>query len=59
MKKAPIPPEKFAQLMREYSRDLDTEKSHVDADELMCHVLRALGYAKGVKVFESMSKWYA
>lgn len=37
----------------------DTESDHAKADDLMCKVLKELGYIGGVKVFETMMKWYA
>ena len=37
----------------------DEENQHIDADWLMCNVLRSLGYGDGVDIFESMPKWYA
>ena len=37
----------------------DPENAHGKADDLMCELLRELGYGDGVKIFESMHKWYA
>ncbi len=37
----------------------DPERVHVDADDLMCRVLRELGYSEGVDFFESLDLWYA
>lgn len=37
----------------------DKELKHAVADELMCEVLRRLGYEKGIQVFDNMDKWYA
>lgn len=37
----------------------DEEQKHAVADELMCEVLRRLGYEKGIQVFDNMDKWYA
>ena len=34
-------------------------RTHIEADELMCEILRELGYAAGVEIFEEMDKWYA
>ena len=52
-------PEEFAAEMKEISVSYDTEGAHARADELMCQVLRALGYEAGILVFEDMDKWYA
>ena len=37
----------------------DPEQAHADADQMMCDVLRHLGYGAGVDVFLKMLKWYA
>ena len=51
-------PEEFHEAMISLETG-DTECDHVNADELMCKVLNELGYEGGVKVFETMPKWYA
>ena len=35
------------------------EYTHIYMDELMCELLRELGYGKGVDVFENTPKWYS
>ncbi|WP_288333394.1 hypothetical protein [Cloacibacillus porcorum] len=37
----------------------DYERFHVEADELMCRILRDLGYGAGVGIFERGVKGYA
>lgn len=37
----------------------DHEANHGEADDLMCALLRSLGYGDGVAVFEAGYKWYA
>lgn len=60
-----LTPEEFAIAMAQiktgvcYDRMYDQEDQHFDADELMCNVLRSLGYDEGVDIFDSMPKWYA
>lgn len=49
----------FANEMRRIDRNNDTEMAHIYADELMCQLLRKLGYSEGVDIFEKMSKWYS
>lgn len=49
----------FANEMRRIDRDNDTEMAHILADELMCKLLRELGYDEGVDIFEQMDKWYS
>lgn len=61
-----ITPAEFEDRMREISTkvtdafvDYHEEEAHIDADELMCNVLKDLGYTKGVEIFEQMPKWYS
>jgi len=49
----------FANEMRRIDRDNFPETAHILADELMCKLLRELGYSEGVDIFEKMEKWYA
>jgi hypothetical protein len=52
-------PLEFADKMREASRSADIEANHSIADDLMCELLRSLGYGDGIDIFEEMDKWYA
>ena len=60
-----LTPDEFAIAMMQiksgvcYDRIYDEEDQHIDADELMCNVLRSLGYGDGVDIFDDMHKWYA
>ena len=61
-----ITPAEFEDKMREISTkvtdtfvDYHEEEAHSAADDLMCAVLRDLGYTKGVEIFERMPKWYS
>ena len=62
-----LTPAEFAIAMRKIEngeaydddRMYDQEDQHIDADELMCNVLRSLGYGDGIDIFDSMPKWYA
>lgn len=58
-KKPCMTPEDFTAKMEEISNNMDKEERHIDADILMCDILRSLGYEKGVEIFRSMDKWYA
>ena len=49
----------FANEMRRIDRNNCTEMAHILADELMCKLLRELGYSEGVDIFEKMDKWYS
>lgn len=37
----------------------DLESTHIAMDNLMCEVLRSLGYDEGVDIFLNTEKWYA
>lgn len=57
-----ITPAEFEDRMKYYANhveEIGEEMIHVKADELMCAVLRDLGYVKGVEIFEQMPKWYS
>ena len=58
-KKEIMSPEKFRLEMIFAFKSGDTEADHGKADDLMCKLLTELGYGEGVKIFESMKKWYA
>ena len=40
-------------------KDWDIEVMHGQMDDLMCDVLKSLGYRSGVEVFLDTDKWYA
>ncbi len=52
-------PEVFKESMERIACSDDTEGNHVNADELMCELLTALGYGEGVEIFKNMDKWYS
>ena len=54
-------PEQFREAMKEIDAKYgaDTEGAHALADDLICKVLRELGYGEGIDAFEAMHKWYA
>ena len=39
--------------------DDDTEIVHLRADEILCELLRAAGFADVVAEYEKVDKWYA
>lgn len=51
-------PEEFAEKMKALISG-DLECQHCDMDDLMCQLLRSLGYEKGVEIFEEADKWYS
>lgn len=54
-------PEEFElrMYMLDVNKLLDPELFHSKADDLICEVLKKLGYEKGVKIFENHEKWYS
>lgn len=51
--------DEFEAKMADIFKNEDTETAHMNADELMCEVLKMVGYSKGVKVFTENEKWYS
>ena len=51
--------EEFKERMQAIADKRDTEGGHIEADDLMCELLKDLGYGEGVDIFEKMNKWYA
>ena len=41
------------------AQSADAEVAHSKMDELMCELLRELGYGSGVDVFDYQERWYA
>lgn len=39
--------------------NIDIEERHETADKIMCNLLRELGYAEGIDIYEAGDKWYA
>ena len=59
-------PEEFAEQMKNASRPKrrygileDCEDTHYRMDNLMCNLLRKLGYSDAVDIFKQSPKWYA
>ncbi len=45
--------------LKELQKPGDTEAAHGDADDVLCKLLTALGYADVVAEYEKIDKWYA
>lgn len=45
--------------LKECAESLDAELAHGTADEVLCDLLRSLGYDDVVDVWETVDKWYA
>ena len=56
-----ITPDEFRDRMYEIKVEHDgyPETTHIVMDELMCEMLKSLGYESGVKIFEKQTKWYS
>lgn len=37
----------------------DTEAEHSNADDILCELLKSLGYRKLIKLYKDIYKWYA
>ena len=37
----------------------DVEASHIEADDILCALLRSLGYEDVVAAWDDVEKWYA
>lgn len=45
--------------MKECVKNGDYETAHIDADDILCDVLKQLGAKELVDEFEKVRKWYA
>lgn len=52
-------PEEFKKQMEDIWEHNNPESGHENADNLMCELLRSLGYGDGVDIFNKEYKWYA
>ena len=55
-------PEEFKEAMLKiYPPGIDVceEAAHCKADQLLCEVLRSLGYGAGIDIFDNATQWYA
>ncbi len=52
-------PNEFKKEMEIIAKYNDTEVAHYEADELLCDILKELGFEEGVEIFENMGRWYA
>ena len=53
-------PEEFEKEMQELydNQGGNEEVFHVEADRLLCKLLKELGYEKGIEIFENADRWY-
>lgn len=53
-------PQEFAQAMAELAeKERFVEDMHEAMDDLMCEVLRELGYEEGIDIYEAQPKYYS
>lgn len=50
---------KYMKALKAAQEDYDTESAHAEADDVLCDLLKALGYTKIVDEYNKVSKWYA
>lgn len=51
--------EKALARLKELQHDGDTEAAHGYADDVICALLRSLGYDDVVEAWDKIDKWYA
>ena len=52
-------PKEFSEKMQTIAEVRDPEEGHSKMDDLMCELLKSLGYGEGVEIFEDVEKWYS
>jgi hypothetical protein len=45
--------------LKEAQLNGDTETAHADADDVLCELLKSLGYSDVVEEYNKVSKWFA
>lgn len=53
------PREEALTSLKHWQEAEDTEAAHCEADEILCWLLRELGYGDVVDEWSKISKWYA
>lgn len=51
--------EEAIQSLKDEQESDDTEIAHCNADEILCDLLKSLGYGDVVSEYEKINKWYA
>lgn len=51
--------EQAIEKLKELQKNGDYESAHGDADEVLCELLKALGYEDVVAEWDKVGKWYA
>lgn len=37
----------------------ETEHSHIEADSILCELLKKLGYTELIETYQNLEKWYS
>ena len=51
--------EDYINRIRDLANNRDVEGTHIEADKILCEVLKTLGQSELVEEFEKLEKWYA
>lgn len=51
--------EEFAAKLAPIAEEPTSEEGHASADDILCDLLRQLGFTKTVAAFDAIGKWYA
>ena len=51
--------EKAIDVLQMIQRSHDTEMAHIDADDVLCELLKSLGYEDVVSEYQKINKWFA
>ena len=54
-----VTPETAVDLLVRINEVCDTEMAHIRADEVLCTLLRNMGYNDIVDAYDNIGKWYA
>jgi len=45
--------------LKEQQKNPDTECAHIEADDILCNLLKHIGFGEVVVEYEKINKWYA
>lgn len=51
--------EEAIQCLKDEQESGDTEIAHINADDVLCDLLKSIGYGDVVNEYEKIKKWYA
>lgn len=50
--------DKYLSQLNDLITENDVEKKHIDADNILCELLKELGFNEIVESFNKLKKWY-